>query len=190
MGWVNSDNLYVKFGREEAAVARGGEFGTADQGRHVIEFKINARDVQSATDSILGSLATIAAPTTGSYGVVVPEGFIPEFLEVTTAIAFTSTGTIGTSTMLIGTIKASDRVTELDFNGLATASFVGSVFDATAEGPTIIKVGTTGAGDDYGVAFAETGLISVSNSQHASHPYVTTDPCGELRCRLVGRFGL
>jgi hypothetical protein len=183
---MNSDGLHVKFGAEEAAHGRGGEFAALDNGRHVIEFTIDWKDALSATNAILGSAATVAYPQTGSKGVVIPEGFIPEFLEVTPVVAFTSSGTIGSATLVIGSKKLSDRSTEFDHDGLATTSFAASVLDATAEGPTVIKVGTTGAGDDYGVAYTENVVISCSNSQHGSHPYTA----GVAKCRLVGRFGL
>lgn len=186
MSWMNSDGLYVKFGAEEAAHARGGEYGALDNGRHVIEFIIDWKDALSATNTILGNTATTAYPQTGSMGVLIPEGFIPEFLEVTPVVAFTSSGTIGSATLLIGSKKLSDRSTEYDHDGLATSSFAASVLDATAEGPTVIKVGTTGAGDDYGIAFTENAVITVSNSAHGSHPYTA----GVAKCRLVGRFGL
>ncbi len=185
MVWVNSDGLTVKFGTEEAASSRGGHYSQDDQGRTVIEFTIDWKDVQSTTNKILGDVATVANPRTGSLGVIIPKGFIPEFLETTAAVAFTSSGTIGTSTMVIGTIKASDRTTELDYDIFTTTSFVGSVFDATSEN-TLVKVGTTGAGVAYGVAATENGLVCVANSQHASHPYTA----GVLKCRLVGRYGL
>jgi len=184
MSWTNSDGLFVKFGKEEGAPGRGGEFGTPDMGRHVIEFTIDYRDAQSTTNTILG--ANTIGSGTGSIGVIVPEGFIPEVLEILATTAFTSSGTIGTSTLVIGTKKDSDRSTELDHDGLTTTSFVCSVLDATAEGPTLVKVGTTGAGDDYGVAFTESGVICVANSQHASHPLTA----GVARCRLIGRYGL
>ena len=185
MVWQNNDGLTVKFGTEEAATSRGGHYSQDDQGRHVIEFTVDWKDLLSATPAILGSVATVADPRTGSFGVVVPKGFIPEFMETTAAVAFTSSGTIGSATLLIGTKKASDRSTELDHDGFTTASFVGGVFDATNEN-TLVKVGTTGAGDDYGVAMTEAGVIVVSNSAHASHPYTA----GKMLCRLVGRYGL
>ena len=186
MSWTNSDGLYVKFGTEESANARGGEWAHMDQGRHLIHFTIDWKDVQSATHSILGSVATTANPQTGSFGVLVPEGFIPEFLEVTPVVALTSSGAIGSADITIGTKKASDRSTEYDHDGLATTSFVCGVLDATAEGPTRIKVGTTGAGDDYGVAYTENAVITVANSGHASHPLTA----GVLKCVLAGRYGL
>lgn len=183
--WVNSDGLTVKFGTEEAATARGGHYGTDDQGRHVIEFLIDWKDLLSATAAILGSVATVADPKTGSQGVRVPKGFIPEFMETTAVTAFTSSGTIGTADIEIGLIQADDRSTALNADAFTTTSFVGGVFDATSEN-TLVKVGTTGAGDQYGIAVTANGLVAVRNSGHASHPYTA----GRLKCRLVGRYGL
>lgn len=177
MTWMNSDGLFVKFGAEEAAVWRGGE--VSDSQRHEVEFIINYTDVQSATDSILGSIKTASDSKAGTFGVVIPEGAFIERLETVALDAFTSSGTIGSSTLLIGLIKASDRVTELDFNGFTTASFVGSVFDADGE-TTEIKVGSTGAGALIGTVLAESGVISVSNSAHATHPYTA----GRLKVKL------
>lgn len=185
MSWTNSDGLYVKFGTEEAASQRGAEHGIPDQGRHVIEFTIDWKDCLSATAAILGSVATVANPQTGSFGVLVPAGFIPEFMETTATTAWTSSGTIGTADLEIGLKKASDRSTALNADAFTTTSFVGSVFDATNEN-VLVKVGATGAGDQYGIAVTENGLITVRNSGHASHPYTA----GVLKCRLVGRYGL
>lgn len=186
MSWMNSDALYVKFGTEEGANARGGEWAHMDLGRHVINFTIDWKDVQSATASILGSVATTANPITGSAGVLVPEGFIPEFLEITPIVALTSSGTIGTADITIGTIKASDRSTALDLDIFTTTSFVCGILDATHEGPIRIKVGATGAGVAWGVAATENGYVCVANSGHASHPLTA----GVLKCVLTGRYGL
>lgn len=185
MSWTNSDGLYVRFGSEEAAIARGGEFKTTDQGRHVIEFTIDWKDCLSATAAILGSVATVAAPQTGTFGVLVPAGFVPEFMETVTAVAWTSSGTIGSADLEIGLKKASDRSTVYDADAFTTTSFVGSVFDAANE-TTIIKSGATGIGSAFGIALTENALVTVRNSAHASHPYTA----GVLKCRLVGRYSL
>jgi hypothetical protein len=183
--WVNNDGLTVKFGTEEAASARGGHYALEDQGRHVIDFTIDWKDALSATAAILGSVATVANPRTGSQGVAIPAGFIPEFMETTALTAFTSSGTIGSSTLEIGLINASDRTTALNADAFTTTAFVGSVFDATNEN-VLVKTGTTGAGDQYGIAVTANGLIAVRNSAHATHPFTA----GVLKCRLVGRYGL
>lgn len=177
MTWMNTDGLFVKFGAEEAAVARGGEVSDVD--RHEVEFLISYADVLSATDAILGSVKTASDSVAGTFGVVIPEGARIERLETIAVAPFTSSGTIGSSTLLIGLKKASDRSTELDHNGFTTASFVGSLFDAAGETAAVI-VGSTGAGALIGTTLAESGVISVSNSAHASHPYTA----GLLKVKL------
>lgn len=183
MSWLNPDGLFIKYGKEEAAVARGGEFGALDMGRHVIEFLIDYRDAQSTSSVIIGDNATGYA--TGTPGILVPAGFIPEELVLTATTAFTSSGTIGTSTLVLGTVKASDRSTAYDIDDFTTTSFVMGVLDATSE-DVIVNIGTTGAGDGYGVAYTEAAYICAANSQHASHPLTA----GVARARLIGRFGL
>lgn len=176
MTWLNNDGLFVKFGKEEGALARGGE-NAGRQDVHELEFLIDYRDALSATAAILGR-ATWLLPV-GTEGVVVPKGARIEALETVVVTPFQSSGTIGTSTLVIGTKKISDYSTELDHDGLTTTSFVGSAFDAAGERVYIVP-GVTGAGDDYGVTMTESGIICVANSQHGSHPFTA----GKLRCRL------
>lgn len=183
MAWINNDALRVKFGTEEAASARGGQHALTDQGRHVIEFTIDWRDLLSATATILGGTATTANPLAGSR-VFIPKGFIPEQMETTALVAFTSSGTIGTSTMVIGTNKQSDE-TALNNDAFTATTFVGGVFDAVNEN-VVVKTGVTGAGDGYGIATTENSVVSVANSQHGAHPFTA----GVLKCRLIGRYGL
>ena len=185
MSWLNSDTLFVKYGTEEAASARGGEYEDFDQGRHVIEFTIDWKDALSATAAVLGSVATVANPIVGTFGVFVPEGFIPEEMETTAVVAFTSSGTIGSADLEIGLKKASDRSTVYDADAFTSTSFVGSVFDAANE-KVLIKNGATGVGSAFGVALTENTVVAVRNSAHATHPYTA----GVLKCRLIGRYGL
>lgn len=172
MTWINSDGLRIKFGKEEADVVPGKELAGHDGGLHVIEFDIGYAEVQSTSNVVLGSVA-------GAGAIRVPKGAVPVQLELIAETAFESTGTIGTSTLVIGFLKASDYSTALDVDDLTTTSFVMGVLDATGE-DVIVNVGTTGAGDGYGVALTETGVICVANSQHASHPLTA----GKARCRL------
>jgi hypothetical protein len=60
---------------------------------------------------------------------------------------------------------------------------VGSKLDAAGE-RNYQEVGTTGSGALIGTTLAEKGVLSVSNSQHASHPYTA----GVLIVRLYYRF--
>lgn len=164
MSWTNSDGLYVKFGAEEVAVSRGGEYATDVAGDVVFEFSVNYTDLLSATATILGDLGS----ETGSFGVRIPKGLFVKEVEVLTAAAFTSSGTIGSATMVMGLIRE-DRSTTYDVDGFTTTSFVGGVFDAAGE-TTTVRVGSTGAGAFIGTSLANDGLVVVANSAHASHP--------------------
>jgi hypothetical protein len=166
MSWMNSDGLYIKYGTEEADTLRGGHRQLSD-GRHMLEFNLEYTDVLSATTAIIGSAD---ADESGSFGLRLPEGAIIEAVEFLVRTAFTSSGTIGSSTLVIGTKKASDRSTELDHDGITTASFVGSVLDADGERTYLTKA-TTGAGAQVDVAIAENAVLCAANSAHASHPY-------------------
>lgn len=179
--WTNGDSLSVRFGRDESGLAKGAEKGAFDNGNHVIEFLIRASDLQSATAAILGSVSSTAEGV-GTLGVVVPEGARISAIEIVTETAFTSTGTIGTASVEIGLVKL-DRTTELDYDGLVDANFVGSRIDGVGE-RTYIEIGSTGVGALIATTLTEPGLISVRAAQHASHPLAA----GLLRCRLYYRF--
>lgn len=175
--WQNADGLSVRFGPDEGDLVKGGEVKTFGKERH-FTFTVNYTDALSATDSILGSAV---AANSGSLGVLIPKGLRIKAVETLVKTAFTSSGTIGSSTLLLGLIKASDRSTELDFNGFLTASFVGSKLDAAGE-RNYQEVGTTGSGALIGTTISENGYVSVSNSAHASHPYTA----GVLEVTIIG----
>jgi hypothetical protein len=178
MSWMNKDNLYVKFGREEAMKVSGGDISPAAD-RYRYEMQIPYTEVQSATKSILGSVAN-----PGAQGVVLPKGFFIEYAEAVAETPFQSSGTIGSSTMQIGLIKASDRSTDYDAAGVTTAAFVGSVFDSQGE-RVVITTGVTGKGSAIGTTLTEDVIVSVLNSQHPSHPYTTA---GVLKLSIVGYY--
>lgn len=180
MSWMNKDNLYVKFGREEAMKVPGGEYQGGD-GRHVYEFVIPYTEVQSASKVILGSVAN-----PGALGVVLPKGLFIDEVVAEAEVAFTSSGTIASSTLQIGLVKASDRTTDYDADGLTSTSYVGSAFDADGE-TTVFRAGSgTGYGSSIGTALTEDTIVSVMNSQHASHPYSD----GRMRVRVIGHYPL
>lgn len=177
MTWMNNDGLFVKFGIEEGADARGGE--VSDATRHEVELVIDWTDVLSATASVLGSVGTVDGGKTGSFGVMFPKGARIERAETIVITPFTSSGTIGTSTLVTGLLKSSDRTTDLDNDGFTTTSFVGSLFDAAGETQSIIP-GSTGAGSLFGTTVTENGVFCVANSQHASHPFTA----GKLKFKV------
>jgi hypothetical protein len=173
--WTNGDGLVVKFGQDEADPVKGGEVLTVD-GIHQTVFTIDYTDLLSATDSVLGS---VGAAQDGAYGIMVPKGARIKGINCLALTAFTSSGTIGSSTLLIGLKKWSDLSTELDHDGFTAAGCVGSRFDAVGE-RTYVEIGVTGVGALVGTTLAEAGVISVSNSAHGSHPYNG----GKMRCTL------
>lgn len=178
--WVNGDGLTVKFPGAKGDVVKGGSYANTTDGNHVTEFVIDYTDLLSATAAILGSAD---AATDGGLGVWLPEGAFIEEVETIALAAFTSSGTIGSATLEIGLVKASDRSTALDADALTTTSFVGGAFDAVGE-KTVIRVGSTGAGSSIGVALTENGIIAVRNSAHGSHPYTA----GKLLVRVKYTF--
>ena len=177
--WVNVDGLIVKFGSDEGDTVKGGYVQPYDD-KHVLEFVIDYTDALSATYSILGSAS---GTTDGSIGPVVPKGARIIGLETLVETAFTSSGTIGSSTLGLGLKQLADLSTEIDHDGFLTASFVGSKLDAAGE-RNFQEVGTTGSGALIGTTTSANGVIALANTAHGSHPYTA----GKLRVRLYFYF--
>lgn len=173
--WMNSDGLFVRLGADEGDISKGGQVLT-DGDIHIVEFDVDYTDLLSATPAILGSAA---AGNDGSFGVVLPEGARIKAVETLVLTAFTSSGTVGSATFVMGLKKDSDRSTELDHDGLTAAGVVGSTLDAAGE-RNYITIGSTGVGALIGTTLAESGVIVVSNSAHGSHPYTA----GKVRVRV------
>lgn len=177
MTWINKDGLNVKFAREEANKVSGGDV-TPHGDRYRYEMYIPFSEVQSTAQVIAGSVAN-----PGSQGVILPKGFFIEHLETVAETPFTSSGTIGTSTLQIGLVKASDRTTAYSATGLTTASFVGSLIDGQGERQTV-QLGSTGCGASVGTLLTEDVVVSAGNTQHASHPFTG----GVLKLSILGYF--
>lgn len=175
--WVNSDGLAVKFGQDEADRALGGDIRTVND-IHVTQFDVSWSDLLSATYSVLGSVTS-----DGSGGITIPKNARIKAIEVLTTTAFTSSGTVASSTLGLGLKKASDLSTELDHDGFLTASFVGNRLDAVGE-RTYVEIGSTGVGALVGTTISENGVICVANTAHASHPYTA----GTARIRVEWFF--
>lgn len=178
--WMNSDGLFIRYGTDESDQPRGAHMLDPGNNGHVLEFNVNYTDAASATPAILGSAS---ATTDGNIGVQLPKGAVINAVEFVVTTAFTSSGTIGSSTLVIGTKKQSDRSTEADHDGITTSSFVASVLDAVGERTYMTKA-TTGAGAFFDAATADNGVIVVANSAHASHPFTA----GVVRVRVYYRF--
>lgn len=164
--WVNNDGLVVKFGSSEGDPLKGGVVKSFDN-VYKSEFTIDHTDVLSATYSVLGSAS---GTTDGALGVTIPKGARIKAIEVLVQTAFTSSGTIGSSTLSIGLKQLADLSTEIDHDGFLTASFVGSALDAAGERSYVVP-GSTGAGALIGTTIAANGVIAVANTAHATHPY-------------------
>ena len=172
MPWTNSDGLTVKFGIEEAALARGGDLPAETD--HVLEVNVLWTDALSASSAVVGG--------TSNNGTLIPRGAVVRQIETFVVTPFTSSGTVASSTLVLGTHGADDGLV-IDADDFTTIAFVGTYFDGAGEGQ-IIKPGVTGAGDIYGVQLAENALLCASNSAHASHPFTG----GELRVRIIYTF--
>jgi hypothetical protein len=174
--WMNNDGLYIRYGDDEAEVAKGGQYST-DGSLHEVEAVLPYTDFDSATPLLPHS--------SDSFGVVIPKGARIEEIETVVQAAFTSSGTIGSSTLLLGLKKGSDRSTELDHDGFTTTAATGTALGlATAGVKTTIKVGSTGAGALIGTTLAENGVLVASNSAHATHPHTA----GTVVVRIRYRF--
>lgn len=169
--WLNSDGLYIRYGADEADNAIGGVKNNTD-GEHEAEFELTFTDFNSATPTL---------PRTDSFGLVIPKGARIEEVETIVQTAFTSSGTVGSATVVLGLKQASDRSTELDHDGFTTSSFLGSTGGiATVGSKTVTRVGSTGAGALLGTTLANNGVLVASNSAHATHPLTA----GVLKVRV------
>jgi hypothetical protein len=174
--WTNNDGLFIRYGDDEAEVAKGGQLST-DGSLHEVEAILPWTDFDSATPLLPHS--------TDSFGVVLPKGARIEEIETVVHAAFTSSGTIGSSTLVLGLKKGSDRSTELDHDGFTTTSATGTALGlATVGTKTVIRVGSTGAGALLGTTLAENGVLVASNSAHGSHPHTA----GTVVIRIRYRF--
>lgn len=179
MSWLNADGLYVKFSVEEADVAAGGAFNV-DGALKQIEVDIPYTELLSATAAIVGSVGN-----PGARGVQLPKGALIEKVETIVTTAFTSSGTIGSATLVMGTVEASDRSTAADVDGITAAAATGTVLGlATSGSVTELVQGSTGHGADVGgAALTENQILVAANSAHASHPYTA----GEVKVRISYR---
>ena len=179
MSWMNSDGLFVKYGTEEADTAAGGAFNV-DGATRQVEVDIPYTELLSATAAIVGSVGN-----PGARGVQLPAGAVIEKVEFVVTTAFTSSGTIGSATLVMGTVEASDRSTEADLDGITTTAATGTALGlATVGSVTELVQGSTGHGADIGgAALAENQILVAANSAHGSHPYTA----GEIKVRISFR---
>lgn len=105
MAWMNNDNLYIKFGQEEAKQARAGEFRW-----HGPTTKIEA-------DIIWNRLNAFGTVTFLSDTLRIPNGVLLVSAKLITIVPFTSGGS---ATLTLG-LYDKDRTTAYDADGIDAA---------------------------------------------------------------------
>lgn len=155
--WMNSDNLYLKFGPDKTTANKGGEYRTNAATRQV-EFNI---DLTTLTET----------ETPLSDVVVIPVGMrIQDITIITETVAATGLA------IDLGLIKNSNRTTEVDFNGLL-ADFPTASMDVAGETNTITATVTYG-GALIGTTVAFDSLVTCSRTS------ATAFTTGKLRVRI------
>lgn len=165
--WLNGDGLYIRYGQTEVTTTDAGQYATpVEGGSHVVEVRIPD----------LTTLSTSAETIVGE-GVFVPKGYVLEEVHVISDTAATSGGL---ATLDIGFIRASDRSTEVDYDGAVAALALESI-NAAGE-KNVIRVGSTGAGALVG------NVVSADHVTHVTAGAGTAVfTAGALTIRLVLR---
>jgi hypothetical protein len=151
--WLNSDGLYRKFGTSKATAGTAGEYHIYGQ----------LREVELVIDlTTLTQTETIQSDT-----VFLPVGARIQEVELRTETA----GVTGTA-IDVGLIKASDRTTEVDYDGLLAAAPI-AIFNSTGERTiftaiTTVPASATGTGALIGTTLAYNSHISASMTDATS----------------------
>ncbi len=126
MGYLDNTGLWQKFGTENATPLVGGEYRTNGELRE-IELVLN-----------LSQATAIGSPFIVSDNIFFPKGVVVQEVEW-----YCSTAGAGSSSTLDLGLIATDRATEIDYNGLLAAVAVATL---TAGTKTVVAKGGTGAG--------------------------------------------
>lgn len=141
--WMNDDDLYIKFGLSEGVSTNGGQI--LDSGPYrCVELDLDYTDFASSA-TIVNDVVTI------------PDGARIDRVQIVTVTAFDSAG--DAFVFNVGLVKADDRTTAIDADGLVAALPQASV-DAAGETQEII-IGHTYVGLLIGTTLTDTGLICV-----------------------------
>jgi len=140
MGWYNSDGLYVKFGTEEATVAKVGEYNTRGPQRQ-FEITLDLTTLTSS-DVIL------------DFSTYIPKDAFIEAVELETKTSATSGGS---ATLSVGLYK-SDTTTAISATALVSALAVATIGNAGTR--TTLTLGSTGAGAKIGSTPGFPALVS------------------------------
>jgi len=163
--WNNNDGLYIRFGVDEGATGRSGEYGTPEFGTRVEEAIINLTSLNTSTYTVIDDFVRI------------PKDHRIEKVELYTDVAATSTGA---ATFTLGTIKP-DRSTEDDYDGLVLATAT-PLANINAKGEVVrLDVGSTGAGALIGGETATAGALLVARA--GTEVYTA----GKIRVRIYMR---
>lgn len=151
--WMNSDNLYIKFGTAEGTVAAGGQI--LDTGPYrMVEIPVTGT-------------AIVANPASGA-GIVHDTVVIPKNARIdkVEVVATTLMNSAGNGAVLnVGLVKASDRSTEVDYDGLV-AALAETSMDPAGDYQTI-DVNHAKAGALLGTTTAFKSLVSVDYDTEA-----------------------
>lgn len=145
MGYLDNSGLYTKIGPETAVVSTGGEYKTYGELRE-IELKLN-----------LATAGAIATPVIVNDNIFFPKGVVIQEVEYYTDVA-----SVTGSTFDLGLV-ATDRVTEIDFNGILAAVTLAATSGANVGIKTVVVKGGTFAGALVGgAALASVGYICMN----------------------------
>lgn len=151
--WMNSDSLYLKYGPDKATAATSGEY-VMTGAMHEVEVNITLANL-TQTETILDD------------NIFLPAGVRIQEVELLT----TTAGTVGTA-IDVGLIKATDRTTEVDYDGLLAAAPI-AIFNLAGErtiftAATTVPASATGTGALIGTTLAFTSMISASMTDATS----------------------
>lgn len=149
MPWLNADGLYVKFGAEEGATAKGGAYSTMGP-LSMTEVKMDLPADAPAALTIIGSAS-------GQLGTALPDGVRIEAVEVVAETAATSGGA---ATLTVGLKQRQDRTTNVSTNGILNALALTAI-DAAGE-RSYLTPGSTGAGALIGTTIANGGFLAAN----------------------------
>jgi hypothetical protein len=157
MSWLNDDGLYIRYGTEEAALAKGGQYsGTGPT--EVIEFSITGTDLADA--------AAIVDRVT-----VLPDNVQIEQIDILVDTAFTSAGS---AVLDIGVVDL-DETSNADDDALVAAVALGAI-DAIGDKVELIQ-GTSGHGALVGTKTTKNTFVTASYDTAAF-------TAGEARVRI------
>lgn len=158
MSWVDNTGLLWKYGTEQTVTSTGGEYVTTGELRE-IEIKV---DLTTLTE----------AETIINDNIWFPAGVKIEEVEIYVDTA-AATGTA----IDIGLVRASDRTTEIDFDGIVAAAATATL---TAGAKLRLIKGSTGVGAlvTNGTAITNVGHITCSRTS------ATAFTAGVIRVRI------